>query len=212
MCLPVRVLAWDDSVAALDLALTHPKGTEKLDDLHPFQRSREFEVSTGGETPPVVLAMAKRDKDGKPASVPLIFPPKMKRALLLLLPDLKHPTGVRPLVISDDVSTFPWGSIRLVNTTGRELVFTWEKKFIELPKNWKPVDVRPGGSTRNMEVKVYLPENPKSAIYSAVWEHREELRSLVFLSSSADQTQGPVDFKFIVEDRRVVALEQEAHE
>jgi len=207
MGLPVRVLAWDDTIAARDLVLSHPKGTEKLDDMHPFQRTREFDVTTGGETPPVILAMDRTDKDGVPASVPIGFPASLNRALVLLLPDGKAPSGIRALAIPDDISSFPWGGIRFVNTTGRELVFTWEKKLVSLPPGWKPVEIKPGGANRNMEVRVFLRDDPKTAIYSAVWEHREEFRSLVFISASTDETQGPVDFKFINEDKRVVALE-----
>lgn len=206
-CLTVRVLAWDDTVAGRDLVLSHPKGSEKLNDMHPFQRTRELDVTTAGETPPVILAMDKKDKDGVPASVLISFPASVKRALVLLLPDANDPSGIRPLAIPDDVSSFPWGSIRFVNTTGRELVVTWEKKLVALPTAWTPIDIKPGGENRNMEVKVFLRSDPKTAIYSAVWEHREEFRSLVFISASADETQGFVEFKFINEDKRVADLE-----
>lgn len=207
--LPVRVLAWDDPVAARDLALFHPKGTQKLEELHPFQRTEAFEVTTGGEKPPAIMAMDKLDPEGVPTSVPIDFSSAGTRALLLLLPDPKNPTGIRPLAIPDDVSNFPWGTIRVVNTTGRELVFTWEKKIAPLPARWTPVDVKPGGATRNMEVKVFLREDPATAIYSAVWEHRAEFRSLIFISASTDRSKGPVEFKFINEDRRVVDLDAE---
>ena len=48
---------------------------------------------------------------------------------------------------------------------------------------------------------VFLKENLKEPLYTAVWEHREDMRQLVFLIPNPDQSLGAVAFRFIPETR-----------
>ncbi len=132
----------------------------------------------------------------------------MKSPLILLLPDEKSPTGLRLLAIEDNASDFKWGSTRLINATGKKLVFKWEKKLVAIPSSWTPTDVNPGGENRNMGVELFLPEQPDPPLYSAVWEQREEFRNLVFLLPSTDPRLGPVTFKTITEDQRAILADE----
>lgn len=132
----------------------------------------------------------------------------MKSPLLVLIPDEKSPTGLRQLVLEDNISDFQWGSIRLVNATGKKLVFKWDKKLAVIPPSWTPTDVTPGGANRNMGVQLFLAEKPDPPLYSAIWEQRDEFRNLVFLVPGDDPRLGPVAFKTITEDRRVQIAEE----
>ena len=200
--IPLRVLAWDDEIAARKLAIVTSKGLVPLQGMHPSKRTNEYQV-TGGEKPISVQALDKTDKDGKPVASAMIIPKGTKKALLLLLPDAKADTGLRLLVLEDDVTNFPWGGIRFINACGRKLAFVYEKKGITLPVSWTPVLANPGGANRNMETQLYLFEQPERPIYSAVWEQQQDVRTLIFIVPGTDPRLGPVAMKMISEDRRV---------
>lgn len=200
--IPLRVLAWDDEIAARKLAIATSKGIVPIEGLHPAKRTKEYQV-TGGEQPVTVQALDKIDKDGKPIASAVIIPKGTKQALLLLLPDANADTGLRLFVLEDDVATFPWGGIRFINACGRKLVFVYEKKAITLPVSWTPVLANPGGTNRNMETQLFLVEQPERPIYSAVWEQQQDVRTLISIVPGTDPRLGPVAMKMISEDRRV---------
>lgn len=75
------------------------------------------------------------------------------------------------------------------------------------PASWTPVPVNPGGADRNMEVKLYSFDEPEVPIYSAIWEQRRDMRSLVFLVPGQNPRLGPVALKMIPEIRSVAAAE-----
>jgi hypothetical protein len=209
--LPVRVLAWDDAIAARQLALADAKGSTVIEAMHPSKRTQAYTL-TAGKKPLVVQALDKKDPAGKPYTSEITIPEAIKQPLLVILPDDKDPTGLRLVVLDDDTTHFAWGSTRFINATGRELVFEYEKKTLALPASWTPVQADPGGETRNMEVKFFFRDEPARPFYSGIWEQNSELRMLVFLFSgadpllipNADPRLGPVSLKTISEDRRLV--------
>lgn len=207
---PLQVLAWDEAVAQRKLAISHSKGTEPLMDLHPFQRSKVFQVTPSKEAPAFILALDQKDAEGNPAKVDIVIPEGIQKPLLILLPDKKAPSGLRPIILDDDLAGFSWGSIRLVNATGKKLVFKWEKKLMALPETWTPTQVSPGGENRNMQVQLFLHDTPDPPLYSSVWEHRSHYRNLIFIMPGDDPRLGPVTFKYITEDRRVAEAENAA--
>ena len=81
----------------------------------------------------MLLALDRLDEEGNPKFERVAVPQGMKRPLMLLLSDPKAPTGLKPLLIEDDSADFPWISIRLINTTGKKMAFTYEKKARILP-------------------------------------------------------------------------------
>ncbi len=200
--LPLQVLAWDDAVAGRKLTIAHAKGVNELKNLHPLDRSEVFDVVAAGDGPPPRLqALDRLDEKGAPAEDPLRIPAGVKRPLVLLFEDAKAATGIRMVVLEDDRAGFGWGTIRVVNATGRQLLFKCEGKVSGLPANWTPVDIRPGGQRRNMEVVMALRDQPDQLLYSAVWEFRDTFRQLVFIAPGTDSDDGPVSFKFINEVR-----------
>ncbi len=208
--LPVRVLAWDEDIAARKLAIVHSKGVVELKNLDSFSRSRAFNIVGTDEVPVTLQAKDRVDEEGVPFAQPIPIPPALKRPLLLLLPDEKSESGIRTIVLEDDLANFRWGTIRMINSTGRELVFRWEKKLAELPAAWDPVTISPGGDTRNMGVAMFLRERPDPPLYSAVWEHRDDARTLVFAVPGTDTTRSPVEFKFILETPEDLAAAEKA--
>jgi hypothetical protein len=209
LAIPVRVLAWDRDIASRPLAIGDSKGTTKIEGMHPTQRTEVYQV-TAGETPPAIVALDKKGTDGKLLSTPIKIPTSTKNPLLIILPDEKAPSGVRIFVLEDDTAGFSWGSTRFINATPKELVFVSEKKGTALPPSWNPVQIDPGGDTRNREVKIFYRDQPEKAVYSALWEQSSDVRTLVFMVPSEDPRLGPVGIKMIAEDRRIIKAADEA--
>ena len=198
--LPLKILAWDQDIAARKLAIGYGKESVEIGYMHPHARTEAIKVPAKAQG----LRLEVRDRagqDGKVPFLPLKISAGIKKPLLLILPHKESKTGLRVMILEDDARTFRWGTIRLLNITAKPLVFRWEKKAVPLPKQFRPVDVAPGGDTRNMEVMLYLKDNLKRPLYSAVWEHRDDLRQLVFVIPNPDPSLGPVGFKFISEHK-----------
>ena len=204
---PVRFLAWDDEVAARKIAIQNAKGVSEIQDLHPFKRSAPADATGGEESPLELVALDRNSADGKPVTLPLKLAPGIKSPLVLILPDAKHPSGMRSFVIEDSSENFGWGTLRFINATGKELLVRQDKTIKTLPKSWTPVDISPGGQPRNTGVQIAAREDLANILYSAVWEHHPDIRKLIFVVPGTDVRTGPVEFKIIPEDRRAIAAE-----
>lgn len=207
--IPLRVLAWDSEIASKRLAIGDSKGSAIIESMHPSKRTGVYQVAAG-EKPPVIEVLDLKDAEGKPVSVEIKLPEGIRKPLLLVMPDEKAASGVRLHVLEDDARDFDWGSSRFINATGRKLVFVHEKKRLDLPASWDPVNMKPGGSARNMEVKGYFFDQPARAFYSGIWEHHPDLRMMVILVPGSDPRLGPVAIKMIPEDRRHLIAAEEA--
>lgn len=208
--IPVRVLAWDMTIAERSLAIGDANKNSKIMAMHPTQRTGTYEVSTG-DAPSGLVALDKKSPEGKPLISPIKIPAGMKHPLLVLLPDEKSPTGIRSVALEDDTAGFSWGTTRFINAMPKEVIFVQEKKGTSLPPSWTPIQISPGGEDRSMEVKMFYRDKPESPIYSAVWDQSSEIRKLVFLlPGEADGRLGPVATKIIIEDRRVIKAVNEA--
>jgi hypothetical protein len=207
--MPLRVLAWDEAVAARRFAIAGGGEATELKDLHPLSRSAAVNVAAAEESPPLLQALDRLNDKGVPAADPIRIPANVKRPLALLMPDAKAATGIRTIVLDDDPAGFQWGTIRLINATGRPLLFKCETKTSQLPAGWTPVDISPGGQRRNMEVLLALKEQPKKLIFSSIWEHRDDQRQLVFIVPNQVPGDSPIAFKFILENKIDAAAKQE---
>ncbi|MEO8614616.1 MAG: hypothetical protein ABI600_05700, partial [Luteolibacter sp.] len=191
------------------LTIRDSKGATVIEAMHPSKRTATYQV-VAGETPPVVEALDLKGPDGKPLTSEIKIPAGVKRPLLVIHPAEKAGTGLRLIVLEDDVSNFEWGSTRFINATDKKMVFTYEKQVVELPPSMEPVQTRPGGASRNIEVKFFFIDRPSRPFYSSIWEHDPELRMLVFLGPGSDPRMGPVAMKMIPEDRRLINAAAEA--
>ena len=202
--IPVRFLAWDDAVAARKIAIQNGTTVVEVPDLHPNKRSDALDGGAGG-SPLQLVALDRDSEDGKPVTIEIKLAAGIQKPLVLILPDPKHVTGLRTFVIEDDATNFGWGTIRFINATGKALLVRHDKAIKKLPATWTPVDVDPGGEARNTGVQVALPEDTKSILYSAVWEHDPAVRKLVFIIPGREVRTGAVEFKIIPEGRRTLA-------
>ncbi len=203
----IRVLAWDDQMAAREVALVSGKSTVEIEGMHPLKRTPPLRVPGAG--PFAVRALDKGSgPDGAPIEVACAIPETLRHALLVLLPDDKHPTGLRPLVIDDNPAGFRWGSYRFLNTTSRELLAELEGKVVRVPPGWKPIDVRLAGDPRGFGVRIGLADAPDRPLYSAVWELETDVRTLVFIVPGTDPRTGPLAFKAVPENRRGLEAER----
>lgn len=203
---PVRFLAWDEDVASSKIAVAWNKESVRIANMHPAQRTKKIDVPADAENLRIVVRDEKND-EGKFPFIPLKLEEGMKNPLILLMPDKEDPSGLRLIALEDDVDTFRWGTIHLINASEQELSFHHEKEEVKIEVSWSPVVVAPGGESRKIGVSVFLPDKTDRPIYSGVWQHREDLRQLVFMMPSKDQLRGPVDFKFITENRLAVEAE-----
>ena len=204
LAVPIRFLAWDDSVAARKIGFQNIKGVSELQDLHPSKRSATLE-GTAGESPLQLIALDRPGPEGKPATLEIKAPAGIQSPLVLILPDAKHLTGLRLFVIEDNSSNFGWGTVRFINATGKALLIRQDKTIKALPDTWTPVDVDPGGKARNMGMQLVARDDLKAILYSAVWEHDPDVRKLVFVVPGTDVRTGAVEFKIIPENRHAPA-------
>lgn len=201
--LPLRILAWDKQVAGRKLAVAFGKDSLVIDYMHPSARTDAFKVPAEAEGLRIEALDRPKVEERHP-SLAVKIPAGVKNPLLLLLPDKKADTGLRGLVIEDDLTALAWGATSLINTTGKTLLFRYENKGVKLKSDWKPVHVKPAGDPRSMQVRFYLEDDTKKPVYSAVWNFSEGTRKLVFLVPSTDRSLGLIAFKFINEKRVVV--------
>jgi hypothetical protein len=201
LAIPLSVLPWDGEIAARKFQIAHDKEVVEISYLHPAARSAPPIKLPADAKELRLITPDRKNADGTPAAVPLVLPEGIKTPLLLIIPDKDAITGVRTLILEDDLQSFKWGTIRLMNVTPQPLVFRCDKDLRALAPGWKPIDVDPGGRTRNVEILLYLKENLQQPVYSSVWEHREDKRQLVFVVPSPDRSMGDVAFKIVPEIR-----------
>jgi hypothetical protein len=89
----LRFLPWDDATAARRIALQSGKKLTEVTGLHPLRRSRPFGTAKDGESR--MVALDRKDPEGKPVTVPLQMDAGMKSPLVLILPDPDSPSGLR---------------------------------------------------------------------------------------------------------------------
>jgi len=177
----------------------------EVKDLHPLKRTKAINIK--GETPPLLVALDKKDAEGKPVAIEIKIPADLKSPLVLIIPDAKHPTGVRPFVLEDNTANFKWGTIRVLNATGKAAMMKVDTKVAQLPVTWSPVDIDPGGAARNVGVQAAMKDKPAEILYSAVWEHSPDIRELVIVVPGTNVRTGALDFKVIPENRKVAEAE-----
>ena len=200
----IRFLPWDDEIAARKIGFNDGKKVTDLQDLHPQKRSKAINLEIG-EVPAQLVAMDRTSPDGKPVSVPIKLAPGMQSPLILILPDPGNPSGLRSFVIEDNSASFSWGMLRFINATGKALLVREEKVIKPLAETWTPVDIDPGGQSRNVGIQIAARADLKTILYSAVWEHDPNVRKLVIVLPGRDASTGVVDLKVIPEDRRSTA-------
>lgn len=202
----LRLLPWDDAVAARQLGLADGKETTTLTDLHPNKRSAAHRMPGDG-SPMRLVMLDRKDAEGRPLTLDIKPGLGVKQPLVLILPDATAACGLRLFVVDDDPAGFPWGGIRFLNATGKDLLTRHEKTVKKLTAGWTPVDIVPGGSARRAGVLVAAADAPESVLYSAVWEHDPDSRKLVFIVPGKDARTGALELRILPEHRASITPE-----
>ncbi len=200
---PLRFLPWDLELASRKIGFSSSKGTLELQDLHPHKRSKPYSGSAEG-VPVQLVALDRKDPEGNPTQTEIKVPPGFVSPLVLIIPDEKNPTGMRTFVVDDNLSKFLWGSFRFINACGKPLLISQDKKITPLPASWTPVDLSPGGDSRNIGVQLVAQDDVKRIRYSAFWEYDPDIRKLVFIVPDLEGTAGAIACKIIPENRRTL--------
>jgi hypothetical protein len=200
---PLRVIPWDHGIASRKLAVGWgEKNMAGIEGMHPSARSSPIKLPAKvGQLR--LVDLEKAGDDGKPLALPFTVPATVRQALVLLLPDRESHLGLRTLVTEDDPASFRWGSFRFLNATGKDLVFTCDKKPVPLAASLTPRSYSPARGSEHLVVKLFLREQPAKPLYSSIWEHADTLRQFVIIVPRKGLAKdGPVDFKFIAQDSR----------
>jgi hypothetical protein len=202
--LEVRFLAWDEKVAERDLAVLDGDDAKPVKNLHPLQRTPALSAKPR-EGSIIVRSLDLKDAEGKPAELPVKIDEAIEHPLVLLLPDAKAPSGLRGFAINDSDSSFPWGTFRVLNATGKALGIGLGTERKALPAGWTPVDLKPAGD-KPVPVFFVNPADTKKPLYTGVWKPDPDLRRLVIVVPGTDPRLGPLALKVIPEDRRALAV------
>jgi hypothetical protein len=201
--LEVRFLAWDEPTAARQIAIAAGQGESPVKGLHPLQRTNSI-AATLTEGNLTLRALDRKDAAGKAVDFTVKVGETMTQPLVLLLPDAKAPGGLRGFAIEDNSTSFPWGTFRILNATGKPLEVVLGTLRKQLPPSWQPVDLRPGGD-KALPVSLASMEAPRKPLYTGVWKPENDVRRLVFVVPGTDARLGPLALKVIPEDRQSLA-------
>jgi hypothetical protein len=201
--LEVRFLAWDESTATRQIAVAGGQGESAVKGLHPLQRTTAV-AATLTEGNLALRALDRKDAAGKPVDFTVRVGDAMTQPLVLLLPDAKAASGLRGFAIEDNSTSFPWGTFRILNATGKPLEVVLGTIRKQLPPSWTPVDLRPGGD-KALPVSLASMDAPRKPLYTSVWKPENDVRRLVFVVPGTDARLGPLALKVIPEDRQSLA-------
>lgn len=194
---PVSFIPLDEEIAALNLAVKDSKGTKPLKDLSPQKRTATYNCVIG-KTPLQLVALDKEN-----STVDISIPEEIKTPLVLILSDADAPSGLRTITVDDGSEGFSWGSLLFFNSTDKPLSLRFEKEVKAIPEGFTPVQLVPGGETRNVGVQLFSEDAPDTILYSAVWEHDPNLRKLIFIVPAAEDESRTFELKIIPQNRRV---------
>jgi hypothetical protein len=90
LAVDVRFLAWDEAIAARQVAVADGEKTTEIKNLHPLQRTEAI-GTTASEGIVTVRALDKKSPEGKPLDVAVKLGGSMTKPLIILLPDAKAP-------------------------------------------------------------------------------------------------------------------------
>jgi hypothetical protein len=198
----IRFIPLNDEVAACSIALQDAERMTTLKDLNSQKRSKPYNCKIG-KAPLRLVTKDRKGADGKPASAAILLPPEFKSPLVLLLSDPRHPSGIRALAIEDSSAGFAWGCLRFLNLTESPLMIRHGTVVESLPDGETPLDLVPGGEARNFGVQLFKEKEPSKVLYSAVWEHDPNFRTLIVIVPGADPKMKALDLSIIPEDRRL---------
>lgn len=139
------------------------------------------------------------EKSPKPVAS-VLLPPNKARVLLLFIkqaPTADHPNLHHYIeVLSDDLDNFPMGGYLLKNSTSKNLIATINKQSFELAAHSTKSLASPSDSTQKIEWLLWNETHKDKPIYSSLWQHRPDSRTIIFITESEEQ-RGSLSVKAI---------------
>jgi hypothetical protein len=199
---PVRFIPMTKEIAERKITVKDSKGTTNLKGLSPQTPSGPYQLKAG-KKPLELTTPDLKDADGKPASLEIPFSPELKSAVILLLLDAGHPSGIRAVCLDDSPASFAWGTLRFLNFTESPLTLRFGEDRKPLPEDHSPVDFPAPAEAHNVGVQLYKETAPTKILYSAVWEHDSNFRKLVVITPGTDPAMRAIDVQILPEDKRI---------
>jgi len=194
----IRFLAWDDEGAKLEPTLWIGKigkgGKHIIQDLDCFDMTT---VMTYRGPASLVFTLGNAIPDEK-HTYTLKVNPEWKKILVLVGKDKKSPSGLRMMALNHSADSFPWGSYRIINTTGKALKMRLDQKLVPIPKTRKSVTVKLNRQPGMIKMLATL-ANSNSPFFGCVSEHRLDTRKILIFSRQADRRLGPLALRIIPE-------------
>lgn len=197
----VRFLPINEEVSARKIGLQDGKRLTELNDLNPKKRSKPY-LCLPGDVPATLIILDRERPGGNPLSVDIVLPAGMESPLVLILADPEHRSGLRVLILEDTDTSFPWGSLRFVNTAQQPLMIRCDKEAIAIAESPAHTDLNPGGEARNIGVQLSPEKEQDEVLYSAVWEHSPSQRKLIFIVPAKDPDTMGLTLEIIPQDKR----------
>lgn len=151
-------------------------------------------------TPPLVHT-ASANADPRPVASVLLPPDKHNLMLLFLkqTPTSDHPgPQYRIEILPDNPGNLPMGGYLLMNTTGKKLIGSAGHQTFELePRSAKALPF-PGDAPQKLEWIFWNATRKEKPLYSSLWQHHPDGRTLIFITESAEQ-RGDLAIKAILE-------------
>lgn len=131
-------------------------------------------------------------KDLMPVPVASVFiPPHMSRIVLLFFK--QRPSRNAPgihyevQVLPDGLDDVPMGGYLLVNSTGKKLIGSVDTVSFELEPRSQQALKSPADKEQNLDWRFWNETKKDRPLYSSVWNHRPDGRSIIFVTDSTDQ-------------------------
>jgi hypothetical protein len=196
----LRFLPLTEEVAGRKIGIQDGERLIELKDLNPKKRSKAYTWTSS--QPPALVALDRQRPNGKPAGVEIPSATDIESPLVLILADPTSASGIRAIVIDDSEKGFPWGTLRFVNTSVQPLMIRCEKETRPILGSLGSIDITPGGEPRNIGLQLFSETAPEAVLYSAVWEHEPNLRTLILIVPAADPASKELTLEIIPQDKR----------
>lgn len=191
----IQFLAWAHADTKVALTLWGESGGKHLvEDLDCF----DMTTPTTYRGPASMVFISGTGVPDEKNSFVLKVNPEWKKILVLVGENKKHPSGLRLMALDSSSSSFPWGSYRIINTTGKALKMRLDKKLVPIPKTRKSVTVKLDRKSGMIKMVATL-ANSTTPFFGCVSEHRQDTRKILIFSRQTDKRLGPLALRIIPE-------------
>lgn len=222
-------LSWDDEIDTLYYrTLTE---TPKAPVPHPPDRSNSLIIGTGSlrisgsfrsEPQPYLGPAIIEFFPDRPLIKPIspqqvttpvssvVLPPDQNRLLLLFFKQtaITDHTGpqYRIEILPDSSDVLTMGGYLLMNCTGKNLIGSVGKQSFELQARSTKQLPSPSDTSQKLEWLFWNELHQEKPLYSSIWQHRSDSKTLIFIAESAEQ-RGALTIKAIQDIRDPADLE-----